>query len=162
MAEFKKLSEVEQIKTASDNATVLIEEGGEIKRVPKKEVGGAGIATAIIKDSNYDNAIAGLLQPRARMAETTAYECINMTFEEAYQIMSRGEPLNVMGMFVLGEGLPIIHQGAVIFVGAAMAGTPCILIMFSLITNGEIAPSIQLYWTADSLSTEMPGGGQPS
>lgn len=42
MAEFKKLSEVEQIETASDNATVLIEEGGEIKRVPKKEVGGAG------------------------------------------------------------------------------------------------------------------------
>lgn len=42
MAEFKKLSEVEQIETASDNATVLVEEGGEIKRVPKKEVGGAG------------------------------------------------------------------------------------------------------------------------
>jgi hypothetical protein len=42
MAEFKKLSEVEQIATASDNATVLVEEGGEIKRVPKKEVGGAG------------------------------------------------------------------------------------------------------------------------
>lgn len=42
MAEFKKLSEVEQLESASDNATVLIEEGGEIKRVPKKEVGGAG------------------------------------------------------------------------------------------------------------------------
>ena len=42
MAEFKKLSEVEQIETASDNAPVLVEEGGDIKRVPKKEVGGAG------------------------------------------------------------------------------------------------------------------------
>ena len=30
MAEFKKLSEVEQIETASDNATVLVEENGEI------------------------------------------------------------------------------------------------------------------------------------
>ena len=42
MAEFKKLSEVERIETVSDNATVLVEEDGEIKRVPKKEVGGAG------------------------------------------------------------------------------------------------------------------------
>lgn len=52
MAEFKKLSEVEQIETASDNATVLVEEGGDIKRVPKKEVGGAGgyIATLTAAD----------------------------------------------------------------------------------------------------------------
>lgn len=42
MAEFKKLSEVEVLETSSDNATVLVEEGGDIKRVPKKEVGGAG------------------------------------------------------------------------------------------------------------------------
>lgn len=37
--EFKKLSEVEQIESASDNATVLIEEDGDIKRVAKGEVG---------------------------------------------------------------------------------------------------------------------------
>lgn len=56
MAEFKKLSEVEQIETVSDNATVLVEEGGEIKRVPKTEVGGGGaggyIATLTIDDLN--------------------------------------------------------------------------------------------------------------
>lgn len=52
MAEFKKLSEVDILETASDNATVLIEEGGDIKRVPKKEVGGAGgyIATLTVAD----------------------------------------------------------------------------------------------------------------
>lgn len=52
MAEFKKLSEVDVLDTASDNATVLIEEGGDIKRVPKKEVGGAGgyIATLTVAD----------------------------------------------------------------------------------------------------------------
>lgn len=52
MAEFQKLSEVEKLETASDNASVLIEEGGEIKRVPKKEVGGAGgyVATLTIND----------------------------------------------------------------------------------------------------------------
>lgn len=42
MAEFKKLSEVEQIETASENDTVLIEEEGEIKRVPTSAVGGSG------------------------------------------------------------------------------------------------------------------------
>lgn len=40
MENFKKLSEVEVLETASDEATVLVEEGGEIRRVPKKEVGG--------------------------------------------------------------------------------------------------------------------------
>ena len=55
MAEFKKLSEVEQIETASDNATVLVEEGGEIKRVPKKEVGGAGGYIATITANDMDN-----------------------------------------------------------------------------------------------------------
>ena len=52
MAEFKKLSEVEQIETASDSATVLVEEGGEIKRVPKKEVGGAGGYVVTFTESN--------------------------------------------------------------------------------------------------------------
>lgn len=52
MAEFKKLSEVEQLESASDNATVLIEEGGDIKRVPKSAVGGASgyIATITMDD----------------------------------------------------------------------------------------------------------------
>jgi hypothetical protein len=54
MAEFKKLSEVEQVETASDNATVLIEEGGEIKRVAKSEVGGAGGYTMVLTNDNYD------------------------------------------------------------------------------------------------------------
>lgn len=54
MAEFKKLSEVEQIETASDNATVLVEEGGEIKRVPKKEVGGAGGYVLTLTADNFD------------------------------------------------------------------------------------------------------------
>lgn len=58
MAEFKKLSEVDMLDSASDNATVLVEEGGEIKRVPKSAVGGAG--GYVIKLENayygYDNA----------------------------------------------------------------------------------------------------------
>ena len=37
--EFTKLSEVEQVEAVSDDATVLIEEDGDIKRVAKSEVG---------------------------------------------------------------------------------------------------------------------------
>ena len=39
--EFKKLSEVTVIEESTDNAHVLIEENGEIYRVPKTAVGGA-------------------------------------------------------------------------------------------------------------------------
>lgn len=151
MAEFKKLSEVEQIETASDNATVLVEEGGEIKRVPKKEVGGAGIAMAIIKDSGYDNALAGLQTMAA--APTYTYECINMTFEEAYQTMAGGEPLSIFGMFTSDGALNL--YGFAMFAGT-MIGVPCIMVGFAMGSN--TVP--QLYWTADGLSTEMPNEGK--
>ena len=147
MAEFKKLSEVEQIETASDNATVLVEEGGEIKRVPKKEVGGAGIAMAIIKDSGYDNTLAGL-QTMDSDAPAYTYECIKMTFEEAYQTMTGGEPLSIFGM--LTDRAPLNLYGYAIFAGP-MIGVPCIVVEFAV--GSEVVAS--LYWTADGLSTEM-------
>ena len=40
--EFKKLSEVTKLEEAAETAYVLIEENGEIYRVPKTAVGGAG------------------------------------------------------------------------------------------------------------------------
>lgn len=40
MAEFKKLSEVEIVESPADNANVLIEEEGVIKKVAKSAVGG--------------------------------------------------------------------------------------------------------------------------
>lgn len=39
--EFTKLSEVEQVETVSDNASVLVEEDGEIKRMPSNLLGGS-------------------------------------------------------------------------------------------------------------------------
>lgn len=52
MAEFKKLSEVEMLESTSDNTMVLVEDGGEIKRVAKSKVGGAGgyVATLTMDD----------------------------------------------------------------------------------------------------------------
>jgi hypothetical protein len=148
MAEFKKLSEVEQIESASDNATVLIEEGGEIKRVPKKEVGGGGaIKTVIIKSSDYDNAVAGVAT-MATAAPAATLECINMTFDEAHQAMKNGEPLNFIAMVV--NGAPVYLTVGIMGLADADFGTPCIVFEISGLTT--------LFWTADGLSTEQPGG----
>lgn len=146
MAEFKKLSEVEQLTTAPEAATVLIEDGGEIKRVPKKEVGGAGIKTVIIKDSEYNNALAGVQSALARPEIT--YECINMTFEEAYQTMASGEPLSVLGIITY-DGAPMNLYGVITFCGDAMFGIPCLSPVFDVF-------NLQLFWTVDGLSTTAP------
>ena len=144
--EFKKLSEVTTLEEAAETAHVLIEENGEIYRVPKTAVGGAGgIKTAIIRDSGYLNAIAGLSTMTSAAPEYT-YECINMTFEEAYETMANGEPLNAVGM--LTNEVAMNMQGISTFLGTAM-GTPCITILFSLL-------NLELYWTADGLSTSEP------
>lgn len=51
--EYKKLSEVD-MGTADDSTNVLAEVGGEIRRVPKKEVGGAGGYIMTLTKDNYD------------------------------------------------------------------------------------------------------------
>ena len=146
--EFKKLSEVTTLEEAAETAHVLIEENGEIYRVPKTAVGG-GIKTAIIRDSRYSNAIAGV-STMASAAPAVTYECINMTFEEAYETMAKGEPLNVVGMLKT-EREPANIQGLVVFTRTAKFGVPCIVVTFR---------NIELFWTADRLSTSEPSSGR--
>lgn len=149
--DFVKLSEVTLLEEVADTASVLVEVNGEICRAPKTQVGGAGgVKTAIICDSGYLNAIAELSTMIAS-APAYTYECINMTFEEAYETMANGEPLNAVGMLT-GEGAMNL-QGAVIFAGTAAFGVPCIMVGFTF-GSSTIA---QLYWTADGLSTSSPG-----
>lgn len=56
--EFTKLSEVSLIQEVSENTNVLVEENGEIRRVPKTQVGGAGsepdMVIEIINESTYE------------------------------------------------------------------------------------------------------------
>lgn len=151
--EFKKLSEVAALEEAAETAHVLIEENGEIYRVPKTAVGGGnvgGIKTAIIRDSRYLNAIAELSTMGISGGPKFTYECINMTFEEAYETMAKGEPLNVVGMLATGDEAANM-QGSVIFAGATMFGVPCLVVRF----EGTV-----LYWTADGLSTSRPSSGR--
>lgn len=151
--DFVKLSEVTVLEEVSDTASVLVEQNGEIYRAPKTQVGGAGgIKTAIIRDSGYLNAIAEI-STMVGAAPAVTYECINMTFEEAYETMLNGEPLMAVGMLTTEGALNI--QGVTAFLGTAM-GVPCIVLRF-MIGSGEIA---LLYWTADGLSTSRPSGGK--
>lgn len=148
--DFVKLSEVTVLEEVSDTASVLVEQNGEIYRAPKTQVGGAGgIKTAIIRDSGYLNAIAGV-QTMAQSAPAYTYECLNMTFEEAYETMANGEPLMVVGM-ITTEGGTCLY-GEPTFAGTAM-GVQCIMILFYCNMTDSM---LTLYWTADGLSTEQP------
>lgn len=147
--EFQKLSEVEALAEVPEGANALIEVNGDIKRVPGSGLGGgAGIKTAIIKCSKYDNMVAGMLNlatPAGAAAPT--YECLNMTFEEAYETMANGEPLQIVLMMAVEGAFNI--NAFVIFLGITM-GTPCIGVM-------DTITKIELFWTADGISTEPPG-----
>ena len=151
--DFVKLSEVTVLEEVSDTASVLVEQNGEIYRAPKTQVGGAGgIKTAIIRDSGYLNRIAGV-STMVGGGPAVTYECLNMTFEEAYETMANGEPLMAVGMLT-GDGAMNI-QGATMFLETVMR-VPCITLRF-MIGSSEIAT---LYWTADGLSTSRPSGGK--
>lgn len=142
---YKKLADVEALTEVPEGATVFAEVDGEVKRIPGSGLGGSDIKTAIIKSSDYDNALAGAMPGDASEASFT---CINMTFEEAHQIMVSGELLNANVMFVSG-GAPGICQAMVGF-ATHMFGVPCIMI------DGYDG---LLFWTADGLSTESPSSG---
>lgn len=139
------LRETELVETPAEGATLFcLNPDGTINRVSAANVGGSGgIKTAIIKSSDYDDALAGVQSAGAAAPEVT-YECTNMTFEEAYQTMASGEPLQLLGM-ISGEGA-MTMSGMMGFAGNMM-GVPCIVVGLNIAT---------LYWTADGLSTEAP------
>ena len=89
------------------------------------------------------------------MAAEVTYECVNMTFEEAYQTMANGAPLSVVGMFV--ADLPVNFYGTICF-GGTLAGVPMIMVSF---IDSASEFSCNLYWTADGISTEQPSSGEP-
>ena len=102
--EFKKLSNVDLVENMGENTHVLIEEGGEIKKVSSKEVG-SSIPTAIIQSTMYMEAIDYFKNPmeeqsvenvdvQPMVTTTEEYECINMTFEEVWGIITEGKELN--------------------------------------------------------------------
>ena len=146
--EFKKLSEVAALTEVPDGAKVLAEANGQIVRVPGSGLGGSGgIKTAIIKASDYDQGLSGVQSYKAEEPEIT-YSCINMTFEEAYDAMAKGEPMTVLMMATANNNIYNGHC-AVFFLGTLINNVPCIGIE-------EPAASKRLFWTSDGISTTEP------
>lgn len=156
MATYKKFSELPEITEASENTKVPVLDGNEMKLLNGAKLGGdAGIKTAIIKDSNYDNALASGAMPVDIDPTPTTYTCLNMTFEEAYEIVAGGEPMMAVGMLSVDSAM--IVQGVLGLIPTGTFGVPCIIIMFSIMSN----MIVQLFWTADGLSTSEPSSGTP-
>ena len=152
--EFKKLGEVEALSEVPENANALIEVDGSIKRVPGSGLGGAtGIKTAIIRDSSYTSYISEI----SPMASRNVFECINMTFEEAYETLLNGEPLAVFGM-IGWLGGPFNLYGSIaptIFSPYDAEAGPALVIMFRGIALEEGAedPSVILLWTSEGIES---------
>lgn len=148
--EFKKLSEVQAMDEVPEGAKVLAEVNGEIRRVPGSGLGGdTGIKTAIIKSSDYDQALHGVQPPVSAPEVEITYSCINMTFEEAYETLASGEPMKVHFMIAFNGATNL--DGVSTFAGTTINGVPCIILMYMLLETKT------LYWTPDGFSTTKPG-----
>ena len=159
--EYKTADQLPLMEEVSENTYAVVEENGVLKRVPGSMLGGSGgIKTAIIKSSYYDNVLAGIQTTQSAEPDPVTCECLNMTFEEAYQSMANGEPMNAVGMLIYSM-LPVNVVGSITFAGIAMLGVPCIVISFSVPANGTLATIAELFWTENGLSTEAPRPGVP-
>ena len=122
--EFTKLSEVAIVETATDDDKVLIEQNGEIKRVPKTEVGGGGGGGNIL-------AITG--------NEETGFTA-NMELTDVITILNNHELGNAY-MYTTSGGL--LGRGIIDAVAdySAILGAECVVLISE-------ANDIQLFWTA--------------
>lgn len=141
---YKTADQLPIIEEVTGNTYALVEENGTLKRVSGSSLGGSGIKTAIIKSSTYDNAISG---PPEMGDEAATYSCINMAFEEAYQTMANGEPLQVIIMLAV-DGMPSCLQPTFVSLADAAARVPTIAII--------CAQELRYFWTADGISTNPP------
>ena len=132
--------------------TISIQEIAEtIHPIPDEYLPTTFVPTAVIKSSDYDNALAGV---PAVKEEAVTYECTNMTFEEAYQLLASGKPLQAVAL--VNAGGPSCINAMVAFAGTLM-GVPCLVVACSIVGE-EATPAhvFTAYWTADGLSTEAP------
>lgn len=149
--EYQNVTALPILDKTTENTHVIVEDNGSFKRMSGDKLGG-GVKTAIFRDSEYLNAIAGV-QPTATVAPDPTLECINMTFEEAYETMAKGEPLMAILQMVVGAATCIVTP-----VGLAhptMFGVPCIVMPLA-------EYNVVLYWTADGVSFKAPGAGNPT
>ena len=131
--EFTKLSEVAVVETANDTDKVLIEQNGEIKRVPKTEVGGSG---------------GGMLIIDASASTDSFVATANMTLTEAIEAFNKRE---LAGAHLYIPQETGIIQASLDMFGdmSAMLGAPCMIF-------GNSTMDLQLFWTESGFSDQPP------
>lgn len=134
--EFTRLADVEVVETANDTDKVLIEQNGEIKRVPKTEVGGSGGGNTLVLNITVSD-------PNSMDMSLTSS---NMTLDEAITATSNNELTGAM-IIIDVAGIQKMFATVVSFVDyTAQMGSACV--MFLAFLSSELMP---IMWTADGI-----------
>ena len=132
--EFTKLSEVAVVETANDDDKVLIEQNGEIKRVPKTQVGGAAGGNTLFLDLEIDMATGAV-----------TLVTVNMTLEEVITALTNRE-LSGATAYVNATGVsPSIFDTPIIADYSLELGAPALML---LIMGGQFP----VMWTSDGFA----------
>lgn len=160
--EFMSLAEVEALPEVPENATVLAEVDGSIKRIPGNGLGGG--KSLVIVESSFTDFYAGTSSPKVAPAPAYTYYTANMEFADALAAFRACELTNAV-LYAFTDAPMFLNcvvgdLGAAMSVSATDTSEPvqtidCLSIQAEY--NGKIVTA--LYWTADGISTEMPGGG---
>lgn len=155
--EFMSLAEVEALPEVPENATVLAEVDGSIKRIPGNGLGGG--KSLVIVESSFTDFYADT--PSPKRAPTYTYTA-NMDFADALAAFRACELTNAV-LYAFGDGPMFLNCvvadfGAAMSVSATNSSEPvqtidCLGIMAEFVGNTYTT----LFWTADGISTKMPG-----
>lgn len=158
--EFMSLAEVEALPEVPENATVLAEVGGSIKRIPGEGLGGG--KSLVIVESSFTDFYANISVAKVGSAPAYTYTA-NMDFADALAAFRACELTNAV-LYAFNDGPMFLNCvvadfGAAMSVSATNTSEPvqtidCLGIMAEFAGDTYTI----LYWTADGISTEVPGG----
>lgn len=140
--EFKKLSGVEAVETAGNTANVLVEENGEIKKVPKSQFGGGGGVVGALAD-----------MPDVVILTTTATTLsANKTFAEILSLIL-ANTVSYAAFCGMGDGymiLPILGLAPLSATGEMVLNDTAEYLMFLIDMNGT---QLKFYMQKDGTIT---------
>lgn len=154
--EFKRLADVEALSEVPENATVLAEVNGAIKRVPGNGLGGNGNTIVIVQNPNYTSS-----SDRSIDDSSTSEEYLtNMSLAEALAALRAYEITGVVYYHASGSEKSassadkITMEFAYVQDLSSNYDTDCLRIYT---WNSGV-----FYWTNDGISIDPPdGGGSP-
>ena len=142
--EFMSLAEVEALSEVPENATVLAEVGGSIKRIPGNGLGGG---KSLIITYNPPPA-----EPVDAIDDKGIYFSANMTFEEAFELFNNHELAGACMYIEIGR---VTLLNIYLLNISEEAGMSCLAITDSLNDSGD--DSSTLFWLSSGFTSIYPG-----